>query len=92
MTGLLAPAPVAEESVVPSQLDTVPADDGTDQTPAETVESEGQNGQPAGTDAPAPAPTTDPQPGPASDNGANRGPSNNNGNGNGNGPGSGKKP
>lgn len=92
MTGLLAPAPVAEESVVPSQLDTVPADDGTDQTPAETVESEGQNGQPAGTDAPAPAPTTDPQPGPASDNGANRGPGNNNGNGNGNGPGSGKKP
>ncbi|MDQ1204148.1 protein kinase [Microbacterium sp. SORGH_AS_0862] len=98
ITTVLAPAPVTEESVVPVQLNTVPADDGSEQTPAETVESDDQTVEPAdtGTDAPQPEPSTepqpepvtDPQPGPASDNGSNRGPGNNNGNGNGNG----KKP
>ncbi|MDY0830453.1 serine/threonine-protein kinase [Microbacterium sp. BG28] len=87
ITAVLVPAPVTEDSVVPVQLNTVPADDGSDQTAPETVESEDQNVQPADTD---PAPVTDPQPGPASDNGSNRGPGNNNGNGNG--PGNGEKP
>jgi len=94
ITTVLAPAPVTEESVVPVQLKTVPADDGSEQTPAETVESDDQTVEPAdtGTDTPQPEPepVTDPQPGPASDNGSNRGPGNNNGNGNGNG--NGKKP
>lgn len=39
ITSVLAPAPVAEESVVPTQVNTVPADDGSNQTPAETVDS-----------------------------------------------------
>ncbi|QCQ15482.1 serine/threonine-protein kinase [Microbacterium sp. RG1] len=90
VTSVLAPVPVAEESVVPAQMSTVPADDGSEQTPAETVESEDQTVQPADTDSPQPAPVTDPQPGPVSDSGSNRGPGNNNGNGNG--PGNGKRP
>lgn len=81
--GTALTAPAAEDSVVPAQLDTVPADDGSDQTPVDTVESENATEPPAGTDAPQPAPATDPQPGPASENGSNRGPGNNNGNGNG---------
>ncbi|GAB3145151.1 serine/threonine-protein kinase [Microbacterium neimengense] len=90
ITSALAPAPVAEESVVPAQVNTIPADEGSDQTPAETVDSGDQAVPPTDTDAPQPEPVTDPQPGPASENGSNRGPGNNNGNGNG--PGSGKKP
>ncbi|MDR6198989.1 serine/threonine protein kinase [Microbacterium sp. SORGH_AS428] len=88
---VLAPAPVSEESVVPVQLNTVPTDDGSDQAPAETVESDDQSVVPADTVTPRPGPVTDPQPGPvtdpqtgpASENGSNRGPGNNNGNGNG---------
>lgn len=90
ITSALTPAPVAEESVVPAQVNTIPADDASDQTPAETVETEDQTVQPVDTGPSQPAPVTDPKPGPASDNGSNRGPGNNNGNGNGNG--NGKKP
>lgn len=91
ITGALAPAPVAEDSVVPARLDTVPADETTGNTSTQTVESEDPAERPADTDATAPAPATDPEPapateprpGPASENGSNRGPGNNNGNGNG---------
>jgi hypothetical protein len=90
ITTVLAPAPVAEESVVPAPLDTVPAEGGSDPAPAETVESGDQAVQPAATDAPQPEIGTDPQPEPEPGYGSNRGPGNNNGNGNG--PGNGKKP